>query len=324
MTTTPLGRVSWPSALKSVFCVVICGTFAGCASPPAEHSGGTIWHVQSAVENDPSRPGDGTAGAPFRSLARVEAAAAPGDEIRVLAPLPGAPALDGGIVLQPGQRLRGADGAGPRPTITNTDPGHRGGDAVTLANDATVSGLIISAAAGHAVVGRNVQGAVVTGNRIRGGNLAGLTSVTTGATAGLGVPAFPKAVVAFLHDESVLVETAARANRVSENSVGGFSAAGGELVRLGGAGIALHARGDSRASLIVSANRLSDLGAGFPRSGVLVDTQDTAIATIDIEDTNVTKAHESSDGILIVAQHRSAVTASIRHTATWGARRASV
>lgn len=294
--------------------ILLCGTFAGCGPTPtpAERSGPTIWHVQSALETDSSRPGDGTADAPFRSLAEVEAAAAPGDEIRVLLPPPGAPDLDGGIVLQAGQRLRGADSNEVRPEITNTDPARRGGDAVTLADDCIVSGLGISAAAGHAIVGRNVEGAMVTGNRIRGGNVADLTSVTTGATAGLGVPEFPKAVVAFMHDESPAAETAARANTLSDNEIEGMQSADGELIRLGGAGIALHARGSSRASLIVSGNRVSDLGAGFPRSGVLVDTQDAAEATIEIEDTSVANAHASSDGILIVAQHRSAVTAAIR------------
>jgi hypothetical protein len=306
------GCAKWPGGLKSVLGILLCGALAGCTWAPAEPGGLTVWHVQSAVETGPPRPGDGSAAAPFRSLAEAEAAAAPGDEIRVLLPLPGAPALDGGIVLQAGQRLRGAVAAGLRPGITNTDPGRRGGDAVTLADDCIVTGLVISAAAGHAVVGRNVQGAVVTDNRIRGGNLADLTSVTTGATAGLGVPTFPKAVVAFLHDTSAMAETAARANTVSGNTIGGLQPASGELIRLGGAGIALHARGESRASLIVSANRIRDLGPGFPRSGVLIDTQDAAKATIEIEDTSVANAHAGSDGILIVAQHRSAITASIR------------
>ncbi len=292
--------------------LIVCATFVGGASLSAAQDSPMVWYVQSALETDPSRPGAGTADAPFRSLAEVKAAAAPGDEIRVLAPLPGAPALDGGIVLQAGQRLLGAEVAGFGPGITNTDPGRRGGDAVTLADDCVVTGLLIAGAAGHAIVGRNVAGAMISGNQIQGGNLAGLTSVTTGATAGLGVPAFPKAVVAFIHDETAMAEKPARANTVSGNTIGGQKATDGELIRLGGASIALHARGSGRASLIVSENRISDLGAGFPRSGVLVDTQDAAVALIDIQDTSVANAHASSDGILIVAQHRSAVTASIR------------
>lgn len=285
--------------------------FGGSASPAARDAL-TIWHVQSVAETDQPHAADGSAGAPFRSLADAESAAGPGDEIRVLAPRPGARALDGGIVLKPGQRLRGVDDAGPRPTITNTDATRHGGDAVTLADDSLVTGLVIAAAAGHAIVGRNVQGATITHNQIQGANLADLTSVGTGATAGMGVAEFPKAAVAFLHDASTAQESAPRANTVTENSIGGLQRDGGDLVRLGGAGIALLARSHGRASLVVSANRISDLGAGFPRSGVLVDTQDRAEATVEIDDTSVANAHASSDGILIVAQHESAVSASIR------------
>ena len=267
-----------------------------------------VWYVQSAASPN-AAPGIGTREAPFRSLATVSAAAGAGHEIHVLAREPGAPILDGGIVLRDSQVLRAADGEGPRPVLTNTDPDHHGGDAVTLANGSVVDGITISGAAGHAVVGRNVQGALVRHTRITGGNLAGLTSVTTGATAGLGVAAFPKAVVAFLHDGPARERGQPDPNKLTGNTISGLEA--GE-VRLGGAGIALHARGGARGALVVTGNRISDLGAGFARSGVLVDTQDTAAVQLDIEDTSVTNAFESSDGILIVAQHRSSLAANIR------------
>lgn len=304
MTTT---RIRQPSTWALV--LLTLAAVAGCVSD-RNQSGARVWYVQSATESAAPAPGDGSKDAPFGSLAEVEAAAGPGEEIRVLAALGGAPALDGGIVLQPGQRLVAADVEGTRPVLTNSNPAHRGGDAVTLADDSFVSGLSISAAAGHAVVGRNVQGSVVRGNRILSGNLGNLTSVTTGATAGLGVPEFPKAVVGFFHDETRT--EAMRPNTFTENSITGLRTASGEVTRLGGAGIALHARGDSSGLLIVSRSRVSDLGPGFPRSGVLVDTQDSAEVTLEITETSVANAHESSDGILMVAQHRSAITANIR------------
>ncbi len=280
-----------------------------CSGDPVGHPEAAVWYVQSAAPGSVSE--DGSRRAPFRSLSAVEAVSRPGDEIRVLVAASGASPLDGGIVLQAGQRLRGVASADRWPVITNTDGSRRGGDAVTLADGVVVTGIVIRSAAGHAILGRNVQGAVVRGNRIEGGNVAGLTSVTTGATAGLGVPEFPKAVVAFLHDEPSAGDGVG-ANTFAENSVTGLRSADGALIRLGGAGIALHAHGESRAVLTLSANSVGDLGPGFPRSGVLVDTQGSATATLEMTEVSVANAFESSDGILIVAQHQSSITATIR------------
>lgn len=280
----------------------------GCVTNQDEVAGAATWYVQSAP--GVSDGGIGTAAQPFHSLARVQAAAGPGDEIIVIAALPGAAALDGGIVLQRGQTLRGV-AVDEAPVLRNSDPGRQGGDVVILADDTLVTGLVISDAAGHAFVGRNVQGAVIRANQIQGANSAGLASVSTGATAGLGVPEFPKGAIAWVHDEQAEASAAIRPNVVAENEIQGFRS-DGRLVRLGGAAVALHTSGRARAALKVTGNRVRDLGPGFPRSGILIDSQDESHIELEVQDTSVSNASDSSDGILIVAQHQSHVTAQIR------------
>jgi hypothetical protein len=95
------------------------------------------------------------------------------------------PPLDGGIVLKAGQQLVG-DGpavtlAGSpltsAPRITNTSVANQG-DAVTLADGATVSNLVIANTLRGAIYGNNVSNIVIDGNDISGSN----TSCTNGLT----------------------------------------------------------------------------------------------------------------------------------------------
>jgi hypothetical protein len=302
-----------PRVTRLLACLALAGTVTACGGADAvdeDSSDVAIWYVQGTPDGNSGMTGRGTEDAPFTSLAEAEAASSPGEEIQVLAPLPGSSPLDGGIALKPGQTLRGTESADGPPSITNTDPERRGGDAVTLADNSTVTGVRIVEAAGHAVVGRNVTGAVVANNEIRGGNLADLTSVQTGGTAALGVPMFPKAIVAFVDDGAG--GPGARSNTVSRNEIEGMRDPGGELNRLGGAGIALHARGSSDVSLAIAGNTISDLGPGFPRSGILIDAQEEARVTLETDDNQVTNAYQSSDGMLVVAQHKSSITGAVR------------
>src|SRR4051794_22224304 len=85
--------------------------------------------------------GTGTAAAPFASLEAVQRASRPGDTIVVdQGPTP----LDGGLALQPGQRL---EGRGPRSVLTNTDAARLDGDAIRLATGTTVANLVVRGAA---------------------------------------------------------------------------------------------------------------------------------------------------------------------------------
>ena len=247
-------------------------------------SADSVWHVKAGAVD-----GTGRVDAPFGSLAAVESASAPGDLLLVLE---STHVLQGEIALKAGQTLRGV--GWPR-----LESG--AGDLITLADDTTVEGLHILDAAGHAVVGRDVGGAVVRGNRIDGANSAAATSLGTGATAGLGVASFPKAVIAFIHESG-----SADPNTVLDNRIVGADAG------LGGAGVALHARGTSIAELSIAETVIENLGAGFPRSGILIDAQDDARVRYTVEATSVGNAFESSDGLLSVAQHRSQVDGAIR------------
>ncbi|MBJ7328292.1 MAG: hypothetical protein JHC95_00255 [Solirubrobacteraceae bacterium] len=124
------------------------------------------WHVQAGA----AAGGDGSAAAPLSSLAAVEARSAPGDTI-VVAPVPRG-VLDGGIVLKAGQTLVGG---GPSvvgdvapaalPVITN-----RAGDGVRLADDTTVSNLVIRRPRRGGIYGLDSVGVQVLGNDVSGHN----------------------------------------------------------------------------------------------------------------------------------------------------------
>lgn len=107
--------IARPAILIALVCLlgVPALTFPG---PP--HT----WYVSATA----SSGGDGSAGAPFNSLALVQAASKPGDTI-VVEPSPvSVPPLDGGIVLQSGQHLLGG---GP-PVLRTGKPLINGGPKV--------------------------------------------------------------------------------------------------------------------------------------------------------------------------------------------------
>ncbi len=148
------------------------------------------WYVSAAAPVG----GNGSASAPFNSLALVQQASGPGDTI-VIEPAPAStPPLDGGIALKPGQRLIG-DGppvvqfgkplisGGPRvagpsgnsslPRITNTTNGMNSGDAVELASDTDVENLVIVGAYRGAIYGQDVIGVTLRDNDVSGFNTSG-------------------------------------------------------------------------------------------------------------------------------------------------------
>ena len=114
--------------------------------------------------------GNGSPAAPFSSLAEVQAASAPGDTIVV--DRAGA-ALDGGIALKQAQHLQGAPSGSGQPLVTNTK-----GDAVTLANGTSVTGLVIRGPARGGIYGLDSVGVTISGNDVSGHN----TSCAAGFT----------------------------------------------------------------------------------------------------------------------------------------------
>jgi hypothetical protein len=123
--------------------------------------------------------GTGTRAAPFSSLADVENASAPGDVIVVLASPISVPPLDGGIKLKEGQKLLGDGNEITQaktlltiaPTITNMTEANNG-DAVTLADNSSVSNLLILNARRSGIFGQDVTGITVRGNDISASNTA--------------------------------------------------------------------------------------------------------------------------------------------------------
>ena len=164
------------------------------AAPTSSYgaNGHHIWHVSASAASG----GDGSAGAPFNSLAQVEQASGPGDTI-VVDPSPtSVPPLDGGIALKPGQRLIGGappvvqqgqpllQGGPPlvtstelasQPRIANTSGATNNGDAVELADGTDVENIVITTAYRGAIYGKDVVDVVVRGNDVGNFNASGAT-----------------------------------------------------------------------------------------------------------------------------------------------------
>jgi hypothetical protein len=144
--------------------ILAAAGLAGAANAPA-----AIYYVSAGAPAD----GDGSPTRPFGSLEAVERASSAGDSIIVLPSPLSVPALDGGIALKPGQRLIGAgpavigrppDSAAPR--IANTRDSRLAGDAVRVADGATVGNLVIVSARRGAIYGQNARNIRIENNDI--------------------------------------------------------------------------------------------------------------------------------------------------------------
>ena len=125
-------------------------------SATIDFSGARVWYVDDSF----SGTSDGSAGAPFTTLAAAHSAASSGDQIFVFT---GSSAYNGGIVLPAGVSLAGegadltAGGStllahATAPTITNTS-----GPGVTVGEGSRISGLNITANAGAGVTATAVN-----------------------------------------------------------------------------------------------------------------------------------------------------------------------
>jgi Right handed beta helix region len=156
------------------------------ACPAAASDQRESWYVSAAATG----AGDGSRDAPLGSLRAAERASRPGDTIVVLPAPRSMPPLDGGIALKPRQRLVGGGPSvlrsrrAPRrsPRITNTHAASHSGDAVRLADGATVRNLVIVDPHRGGIYGRNVTGVVIRGNDVSGHN--------TSCTDGFHIPGF--------------------------------------------------------------------------------------------------------------------------------------
>lgn len=220
--------------------------------------------------------GDGSQAEPFGSLAAVERASIPGDEIVVLpAPLSEAP-LNGGIALKPDQKLtgggsavNGTDALRRAPRITNTDPRRNSGDAVVLADGDEVSNLVIAKSARGGIYGRNVSGVRIYGNNLSGTN--------TSCTAGLyvyfpgNVPLLPNGWASIMIDESRGIAWLS----IDNNYIHDGTCSDGIDIRV---------TADAKVAARVNGNKLTRLEQGPKMLSVLaigMQTRNSAVLSVD-------------------------------------------
>jgi hypothetical protein len=151
-----------PAAGCALVAALLATGFAGIAQAATPHT----WYVRAGALTS-----TGTAQKPFGTLGQVERRTLAGDVIVVL---PSARALDGGLQLKPNQALRGGGGSvltagGVAPRLTNTTT-RLSGDAIRLADGATVANVRVTNARRGAIYGLNVTRVRVTGNDISGQN----------------------------------------------------------------------------------------------------------------------------------------------------------
>ncbi len=232
---------------------------------PGSAAAADSWFVRAGTDAG----GDGSRPSPFASLADAEAASGPGDRVVVLR---SAETLDGGIGLAAGQRLIGAGppvrsklGAKRAPRLTNTAAERLEGDAVRLADGATVRNLVIEGASRGGIYGLNVDRVRIRGNVISGHNAS--------CTPGFHIPPFqvpttaPGAGIPIsegLHNgwAAIMVDADSGKGRVAiaGNRVGGAECGDGIDLRMSGSG-------DYRAT--VRRNAVADLRQGPDLESVL-------------------------------------------------------
>jgi hypothetical protein len=193
--TEPTVRAEWTVAARSALLVAAGAALVIVAVADAAAAGDSNYaHRRWYVSATAAAGGDGSANAPFNTLAQVQQASGPGDTI-IIEPSPmSVPPLDGGIVLKAGQRLIGSGppivkfgapliSGGPPvvgssslsslPRITNTTGAANSGDAVRLADDTDVENLVIIGPYRGAIYGLDAVGVTVRGNDISGFNTSG-------------------------------------------------------------------------------------------------------------------------------------------------------
>lgn len=231
------------------------------AAPVA--AGAATLHVRSGA---PAR-GTGSAAQPFGTLTALAAASGPGD-VLVVDPSTG-PALDGGIALKPGQTLRGggpavvgAAAGSALPVLTNTKAATLDGDAIRLADGATVENVVVRGAARGAIYGLDTTGVTITGNDVSGHN----TSCTYGFlvqpfTAPTGVPFVGGGVPPKI---GLAPQNGWAGIMVDGRSASGAIAIAGNLVHDAqcGDGIDIRAAGTSRLTATVDRNVVRGLAQG--------------------------------------------------------------
>ena len=265
------------------------------------------WFVSAGAQPG----GAGSEKLPFNSLAAVEQASAPGDEIIILPSPMTVSALDGGIALKPHQKLsgRGASVTDPStpPTlaarITNTSAARNAGDAVVLADHAEVSNLMIEGSYRGGVYGLNVRDVDIHDNNIAATN----TSCTTGFVVMFpsNVALLPNGWAAILVDQDQgYAEVAVHNNYIHDGVCND--------------GIDIRAIGTASVLARVGSNTITRLAQGPKKRSLLaigMQTRDRGILTVDSDHNSQT--YIGSPGAdcegLFANQTGGALTWSIEH-----------
>jgi hypothetical protein len=220
--------------------------------------------------------GNGSEKAPFNSLAAVERASAPGDEIVVLPSPMSVPPLDGGIALKSHQKLTGrgpsvTDGGTltQAPRITNSSAASNSGDAVELADYTEVTNLVIVNSYRGGIYGSDVTEVKVHGNNLSGTN----TSCTPGFFVMFpgNIPLLPNGWAAIMADE----DKGAASLWVWKNEIHDGTC---------NDGIDIRATGTAEVMARVESNNIAHLAQG-PKMrsllGIGMQTRDTAVLTVE-------------------------------------------
>jgi hypothetical protein len=258
------------SALGKVITAVACIAFALVLAGGSAHAG-TLFVSAGAAAG-----GNGSEQMPFNSLAAVEQASAPGDEIVVLPSPMSVPPLEGGIALKPHQKLIGR---GPSvtngtaltqaPRITNSSAASNSGDAVVLADYAEVSNLVIVNSYRGGIYGVDVTDVNVHDNNLSGTN----TSCTAGfyVMFPVNIPLLPNGWAAIMVDEDKgTVSLSIKNNSIHDGTCND--------------GIDIRATADAKVMASVDANNIAHLAQGPKMLSLLaigLQTRDAAILTVE-------------------------------------------
>jgi hypothetical protein len=240
--------------------------------------------------------GNGSQQAPFNSLAAVEQASAPGDEIVVLASPMNVPPLNGGIALKPHQKLTGRgpsviDGAAltQAPRITNSTADRNSGDAVVLADYSEVSNLMILNSYRGGIYGVDVTQVNVHDNNLAGTN----TSCTPGFYVYFPVnqPLLPNGWAAIMTDEGIGTRSILiRSNYIHDGTCND--------------GIDIRASGTAIVMARVDDNKITHLAEGQPTVRSLLgngmQTHETAVLTVESDhnsETYIGSANSDCEGL---------------------------
>ncbi|MGO4261009.1 hypothetical protein [Lysobacter sp. TAB13] len=233
--------------------------FAG-GSIAAQASGRVLYVSATATDS-----ADGSRARPYASLQAVEQASAPGETIVVLAsPLTQAP-LDGGIALKPGQILLGEAATADRAARVSNGSARLDGDAVVLAPDTEVAGLLIEHPRRGGIYGRNTPGVRIHDNEIVGHN--------RDCALGLIIPpvSIPSSVPGIVIPQPLPLPNGWAGIMVDADHGAGHIAIHDNIVRHSqcGDGIDLRLSGDADYTAKVDANTVHDLRQGPLLRGIL-------------------------------------------------------